>query len=92
MHTDIFKIFSRLEQSGRKFDIVLLDPPYHGGMAKKVLIKLDSHDILTPPCIIVVEHHRKEALPKQLGRISVYRTVRYGDICLSFYGLRKRTG
>ena len=85
---DAFKAFYMLERKKENFDIVLLDPPYYKDMAKKSLIKLDSHAILTPRCIIVAEHYKKDVLPKELNNITSYRTARYGDIYVSFYKKR----
>ncbi len=87
---DVFKAFYFLERKKEKFDIVLLDPPYYKDMAKKSLIKLDRHDILTSSCIIAVEHHRNDILPEELDVLTSYRIARYGDICLSFYKARKK--
>jgi len=87
---DAFKAFDYLEQRKEKFNIVLLDPPYYKSMAKKSLIKLDCHDILTPHCIIIAEHHKNDVLPGELNNIISYRTTCYGDICLTFYKGRNR--
>jgi 16S rRNA (guanine966-N2)-methyltransferase len=86
---DAFKAIDKLYNDGNKFDIILLDPPYYEDMAKKCLIKLGERDILKPRCIIVVEHHKKDILPASTGNITSYRTVRYGDIWLTFYKVKK---
>ncbi|MDD5679774.1 MAG: 16S rRNA (guanine(966)-N(2))-methyltransferase RsmD [Candidatus Omnitrophica bacterium] len=86
---DAFKAIDKLCNDGKKFDIILLDPPYYEDMAKKCLIKLGEHDILKPRCIIVVEHHKKDILPTETGNITSYRTVCYGDIRLTFYRLKE---
>ena len=86
---DVFKAFHALERKKEKFNIILLDPPYYKDMAKKSLIKLDQHDILTSSCIIVAEHHKNDILPDELDRITSYRIARYGDIYLSFYKTKK---
>lgn len=82
---DVFKAFDKLERKKEKFDVILLDPPYYKDMAKKSLIMLDHHDILTPNCIIVAEHYKKDILPHKLRSITSYRTRCYGDIFLTFY-------
>lgn len=86
---DAFRAFYVLEKNNEKFNIVLLDPPYYKDMAKKSLIRLSRHDILKFPCIIVAEHHKDDTLSKDLNNITSYRTVRYGDVCLTFYKVRK---
>jgi 16S rRNA (guanine966-N2)-methyltransferase len=92
INTDAFKAFYTLERKKEKFNIILLDPPYYKDMAKKGLIKLDRHDILSPLCVIIAEHHKNDTLPKELDRITSYRIARYGDIYLSFYKTKKVTG
>ena len=89
IRADAIMAFDTLERRKEKFDIVLFDPPYYSDTAKKSLIKIDARDILTPRCIVVVEHHKNDALPEELDVITSYRIARYGDIRLSFYRLKK---
>ncbi len=85
---DAFKAIDKLGNEGKKFDIIFLDPPYYKTMAKKCLLKLNERDILKTHCVIVAEHHEKDALPAETGNISSYRTARYGDIDLTFYRVK----
>jgi 16S rRNA (guanine(966)-N(2))-methyltransferase RsmD len=82
---DYVKAIDNLVNDGKKFDIIFLDPPYYGEAAKKCLIKLSERDILKPLCVIIAEHHKRDILPKEMGSITSYRSVCYGDICLTFY-------
>ncbi|MFH0840222.1 MAG: 16S rRNA (guanine(966)-N(2))-methyltransferase RsmD [Candidatus Omnitrophota bacterium] len=82
---DVFKAVDSLIGAGKKFDIILMDPPYYKEMAKKCLIKLSERDILNPRCVIMAEHHKKDILPQEIGGITSYRSACYGDICLTFY-------
>jgi len=85
LRMDAFKAIDKLCNEGKKFDIILLDPPYYKDIAKKCLIKLGERDILKPRCIIVVEHHKKDILPAETGNLTSYRTAPYGDVWLTFY-------
>lgn len=85
LRMDAFKAIDTLCNDGKKFDIILLDPPYYKDIAKKCLIKLGERDILKPHCTIVVEHHKKDILAAESGNITCYRTACYGDIRLAFY-------
>lgn len=85
MEMDVFRAIDFLKRRNETFDLVLLDPPYHKGLAKKSLIKLDRRDILKPLCIVVCEHHKNDTIPEELDSITSYRTARYGDVCLTFY-------
>ena len=85
----------------RKFDIIFLDPPYyrpprrrrgysqsHKEMSKKILQMLGAYDILAPNGFVVVQHFKKEQLPKESGKLSLIKESRYGDTILSFYKKR----
>ena len=86
----------------RRFDIIFLDPPYyrpeghglasdsqsHKEMSKKILQMLGAYDILAPNGFVVVQHFKKEQLPKESGKLTLIKEARYGDTLLSFYKKR----
>jgi 16S rRNA (guanine966-N2)-methyltransferase len=87
-------------KSGRKFDLIFLDPPYHNSLAapnpkgwigvplsavKKTLQALAAYDILAPYGLVVAQHFKKENLPDTLGILSLFKQKIYGDTALSFY-------
>ena len=74
-----------LHQEGRKFDIIFLDPPYYKDMAKKTLQTLSAYDILAPNGLVVVQHFKKDNLPKTLGVFVLFKQHKYGDNILTFY-------
>ncbi len=55
------------------------------GMSKKILQMLGAYDILAPNGFIVVQHFKKEQLPKESGKLTLIKESRYGDTYLSFY-------
>jgi len=67
------------------FDIVFLDPPYHGEAAKNTLIAISNYDILARNAVIVAEVFKKQDLPKEVGSIKKVRTSQYGDTKLEFF-------
>ena len=73
-----------LESCG-KFDLVFVDPPYHGGLYDKVLQALFGFDILTDGGIIIVESMNGEPLPPAVPPYETGRTYRYGKISLTTY-------
>ncbi|MBL7071349.1 MAG: 16S rRNA (guanine(966)-N(2))-methyltransferase RsmD [Candidatus Omnitrophica bacterium] len=82
---DAIKAMDAQERRNEKFDLVLLDPPYYKELAKNYLININRHDILGAHYIIMAEHSKHDDLPGELSNITCYRTVCYGDVCLSFY-------
>ena len=75
---------SYLEHCG-KFDLVLVDPPYHAGLYDKVLQNLFSFDIINNGGIILVESMRDEPMPQAPAPYEQGRTYRYGKISLTTY-------
>lgn len=83
--SDAAKAITKLSKSGDKFDLVFLDPPYYGFWVKKTLFLLGSYDILTKSSVVITEHSKHDEVPSAVGELKLYRTVRYGDTCISFY-------
>ncbi|MDP2938230.1 MAG: RsmD family RNA methyltransferase, partial [Candidatus Omnitrophota bacterium] len=52
---------------------------------KKILQMLGAYDILAPNGFVVVQHFKKEQLPKESGKLTLIKEARYGDTVLSFY-------
>jgi 16S rRNA (guanine966-N2)-methyltransferase len=65
------------------FNLVMLDPPYQDAEAlAEALLALDRAP-LRPQAMVVVEHHRDQALPS-LTQLSVVRERDYGATRLTF--------
>lgn len=70
-----------------KFDLIVCDPPYSRGLAKKALKVLEGYDIVQPNSFVVIEHHRSEILPENMGRFRLFRRRKYGATVLSIYSV-----
>ena len=76
----------RAKKDGEPFDIIFFDPPY----ATDYEIALDyvgEHAVrlLAEGGVVIVEHHHKNGLKEELGRLKRHRVVKQGDSSLSFY-------
>ena len=84
-----------LHKSGRKFDIIFMDPPYSKGgtlgkdsvesLAKKTLQMLGAYDILAPNGFVIVQHFKRDSLDKESAGLHLVKKAKYGDALLSFY-------
>jgi 16S rRNA (guanine(966)-N(2))-methyltransferase RsmD len=74
-----------MHKDKRQFNIIFLDPPYYQGLAKKTLQTLGAYDILAPDGFAVVQHFKRDELPKQEGALVLFKQSKYGDTVLSFY-------
>jgi 16S rRNA (guanine966-N2)-methyltransferase len=78
-----------LGRSGKKFDIVFLDPPY--AAAKQYLLalqRLEADRLLNTGAFVVAEHSKFLALPDQITELAKFREVRQGDSVLSLFRIQ----
>ena len=69
----------------RRFDIILLDPPYAEELLERALGQIAAFDICAPHGIIVAESPADKELPPLAAPYRLYRTYRYGRIKLTVY-------
>jgi 16S rRNA (guanine(966)-N(2))-methyltransferase RsmD len=86
---DIPSVLERLQKMGRQFDVIYIDPPYHGpASSKNVLEYLDHSDLIANEGIVFVE----EAAPSRLQpnemtfvHLAYIRSKKFGDTLLHQY-------
>ncbi|MBF0592394.1 MAG: 16S rRNA (guanine(966)-N(2))-methyltransferase RsmD [Nitrospirae bacterium] len=77
----------RFAAKGETFDIVYVDPPYHGGEIDIVLPLIGTGNVLNKGAVVIIEHPSKRPMPKTSGRLTLKRSYKYGDTVLSVYSL-----
>jgi 16S rRNA (guanine(966)-N(2))-methyltransferase RsmD len=81
----VARALAQLAAAGRRFDGVLLDPPYEQGLVQPTLTLLDEGALVQDGGWVVVEHGRDEAPPARLGGL-VQRVHRcYGDTWIALF-------
>jgi 16S rRNA (guanine966-N2)-methyltransferase len=79
---------TRLATVFARSDLVLVDPPYGGEMARDLLAWLGGGGRLRVTTRVGVEHHRKDDLPDDVGVLTRTRERVYGETVVSLYGTR----
>jgi 16S rRNA (guanine(966)-N(2))-methyltransferase RsmD len=74
-----------LADSGVRFDVIYIDPPYESGLYEEVLEVVSTMGLLQAGGVAVAEHFHKRELPATIGRLARTRSVRVGDHRLTFY-------
>lgn len=82
---DVFKAIRVFSKSENRFDLIFLDPPYHRSLTKKSLFLLGNYDILTKSGVVIAEHSKHDEVQNSVGKLKLFRSVRYGDTQISFY-------
>jgi len=83
--SDCESALGRLEKMNRRFEIVLLDPPYGYDRAASLLKQLCLGKLLSLGGLMAVEHDRRSNLPEHIGSLERSDQRRFGDTMLSFY-------
>lgn len=81
-----------LADTGVRFDIVYLDPPYASDFYEPLLQQISDTGLVEQDGLVVAEHFHKRLLPETIGRFARTREVRVGDHRLSFYQARSGAG
>ncbi len=74
-----------LARQGRRFNIILADPPYAGDLAEATARAVAQHGLLLPGGLLVLEVSSRTALPERLPPLARARTRRHGDSTLHYY-------
>lgn len=82
---DVCQGLAGIVAEGDRFDIVFLDPPYGQGLEVPVMEKVQELKLLTSGGLIISESSKRDALPPEIGGISLFRQEKYGDTVISFY-------
>ena len=66
-----------------QFDLVLLDPPFHGGTLEKILPSVEK--VLAPGGIALCESETGLVLPAEVGSLTLKKQYKYGKVLLWKY-------
>jgi len=83
--SDFAYAIERLYREGRKFDIILMDPPYNKNFIQEALKIMTNNDIMKINGIIAAEHSVSDVLPECAGRFETVDRRKYGDTAITIY-------
>ena len=87
---DAFQAFTVLEKKSLKFDVIYIDPPFADSLYERCLTYLSKSRLLKRESLVVVEHHNKNILQENYGKLLLNDQRLLGDTALSFYSLEKQ--
>ncbi|MBA4544042.1 16S rRNA (guanine(966)-N(2))-methyltransferase RsmD [Thermoactinomyces daqus] len=74
-----------LQGKGWRFELILLDPPYHKNLLLPVLKEIVGTELLGKDGIVVAEHPNDLELEAELGSLVQIRRLAYGDTGITLY-------
>jgi len=84
---DAFRAVEVLARRKQVFDIIFLDPPYGGDLAKKTLKTIISSGILAPHGFVLVEHSRNDEIVSDVP-VELIKELCNGGTKISLFSLR----
>jgi 16S rRNA (guanine(966)-N(2))-methyltransferase RsmD len=82
---DVRAALDRLAREDAGFDLVFLDPPYDEDLVTPTLERLGASALVVPDALVIAQHRTKQAPAETFGRLSAYRTRRFGETTLTFF-------
>lgn len=82
---DAFAAIEEFAAHGRRFDLIMADPPYGRGLAEKLLLHPSLASLLSDNALLVIETSDREELPETCGALSRCDKRIYGDTAIAFY-------
>lgn len=73
-----------LAAEGRRFDLIILDPPYGRGLQRETLRRVASAEILAPAGRVIAEGHWRDD-PGEIAGLEQVRSSRYGETAVWVY-------
>jgi len=89
--SDYRELISSLKKKRRKFDLVLLDPPYGKNLIGESLEAVSSAGLYTgveigePVCIALAEHSAEDVLEDRYGVFRKIKSKTYGNVSVTLY-------
>jgi len=85
--TDVFRALSDLSATGKKFDIIFMDPPYADAVAfvRRVAKLISEYGLLNKDGIFVCEHSSCDNTDENVMNLTFSRRCKYGTTMLTFY-------
>lgn len=83
MAMDVMQALRRLDQSGKSFDIIFMDPPYHRGLEERIIPYLLGSSLVKGNTLIIVETsldtevEYMQDFPCAVERIKEYKSNRH---------------
>ena len=72
-----------INTTNEKFDLIFLDPPYHGGMYEKVLMLIEKNGILADSGLIIAEWDCEHRFTDDLFSYEIVKEKKYGKVCVT---------
>jgi 16S rRNA (guanine(966)-N(2))-methyltransferase RsmD len=85
LHMEISKVFYLLHQEHKTFEVVLADPPYEKGIARKLQNLMKTYPLLAPGGLFSIEHGAKDIDFDPEFPYALVRQKKYGDTMLSLF-------
>ncbi len=85
--TTVARALERLAAAGKRFDLILADPPYGSGEMDQTLAMLSTGGFLTGKGLLILEHGSAAPPPEPPAGLRLRERRRYGDTTLSFFAV-----
>ena len=87
---DFADVLKRLSEEGKKFSLILLDPPYEKGLERETMKLIEKYGLFTEDAVVLTEHAFEDKMPEEAGIFTVIKEKKYGTVGVSIYSVRRK--
>ncbi|HEQ98176.1 MAG TPA: 16S rRNA (guanine(966)-N(2))-methyltransferase RsmD [candidate division Zixibacteria bacterium] len=88
---DYLRAISNLGRGGRKFDIIIVAPPFYGDYVNKAVMAVQEEGLLDDRGILVAHYYKKDDVNREPEGLELLKTKSHGKSIIDFFG-KKRQG
>ena len=81
---DVFQQLKRLGEGGRRFSLILADPPFKQLWRGRIAAAVSRYDVLEPEGTLIIEHESHDTDDGNHG-LSLVRQKQFGQSMVSIY-------
>lgn len=85
MKGDFSDNLRNLSEKGKKFTLILLDPPYRQGMEKEAVKLIEKYSLFTENTTVLTEHGFDDKMPDRIGVFEKIKEKKYGTVGVTLY-------
>ena len=89
VNNDYLRAIDNLGRAGRKFDIIIIAPPFYGEYVNKAIEALQKQELLDDNGIIVAHYYKKDDVNQKPERLELLKTKSHGKSIIDFF-IKKR--
>jgi 16S rRNA (guanine966-N2)-methyltransferase len=89
VNNDYLRAIDNFGKAGRKFDIIIVAPPFYGDYVNKAVVAVERQSLLDEKGILVAHYYKKDDVDRTPEGLELLKTKSHGKSIIDFFGKKK---